>query len=39
MGHVVSSQTYLDDQIENVNADASEIIVEDQPMNATSEWT
>lgn len=33
MGHVVSSQAYVDDQNENIQSEASEVNVEDEPMN------
>ena len=39
MGHVVSSQAYVDDQNENIQSKASEVNVADEPMNVACEWT
>ncbi|XP_071936752.1 uncharacterized protein [Coffea arabica] len=37
MGHVVSSQAYVDDQNENIQSKASEVNVADEPMNVACE--
>lgn len=36
MGHVVSSQAYLDEENDDITDDPAETIVEDQPANAAT---